>query len=147
MKIQSKYLNEIEIKEEQILTFLKGLLGFGDSHDFVILDIPGNDHFKFLQDIENDYICFTLVNPWDFFKDYDLELPDDQLERIEIGPDDAGDIAIYTIVTLGKTLQESTTNLLAPIVINVSNKMGKQFILNDSHYNTKHQLFPEGIGG
>lgn len=146
MKIQTRYQGEIDINKEQILSFPHGLLGFVDNSQFVLLDIHGNGSFKFLQDIDNDHISFLLINPWEFYSDYDVVLPDEELQKIGISPKNKNNIGIFTIVTLGKTFKESTTNLLAPIVINLSSKKGKQFILNDTDYMTKHKLFPEGIG-
>lgn len=147
MNISTKYLGEVQIDEEQIITFPNGILGFENSKKFVLLDIPDNPIFKFLQDINNSYISFLLINPWDFFKDYDVELPDEDLLKIDIDPNAENNMAIFTVVTLGQSFQSSTSNLLAPIVINLNHKKGKQFILNDSIYTTKHKLFPEGKVG
>ena len=146
MLIQTKYLNDIEITKEQILSFPSGILGFENHHEFVLLDIPDNDHFKFLQDIKNSYVAFLLINPWDFFKDYDIELPDEEINKLGFDPLDKNQMAIYNIVTIGKIFKESTSNLLAPIVINQIDKKEKHFILNDSPYTTKHKLFYEGLG-
>jgi len=146
MNIDTKYLGEVEINDEQIIIFPNGLLGFESSREFVLLDVPDNPTFKFLQDIKNSYISFLLINPWDFFKDYDVELPDEELLKIEINPKVENNMTVYTVVTLGQSFKDSTSNLLAPIVINLSHKKGKQFILNDSLYNTRHNLFPEGKG-
>lgn len=145
MQIQTKYLGTIEISKEQILSFSNGILGFEDSREFVLLDVPDNPYFKFLQDIKNSYISFLLTNPWDFFKDYDVELPDEELLKIQINPTTENQMVIYTVVTLGQSFKDSTSNLLAPIVINLSSKEGRQFILNDSLYNTRHSLFSEGM--
>lgn len=146
MNIDTKYLGEVEISEEQIIIFPNGLLGFEGSREFVLLDVPDNPTFKFLQDIKNSYISFLLINPWDFFKSYDVELPDEELMKIDIDPKGENNMAIYNVITLGKEFKNSTGNLLAPIVINISNKFGRQFILNDSQYTTRHKLFPEGKG-
>ena len=131
--------------QDQILTFPQGLLGFESHHEFVLLSIPENDHFKFLQDTKNTYISFLLVNPWDFFNDYEIKLPKEELLKIGIESDEHKP-NIYNIVTLGKTFQESTSNLLAPIVLNPIDKKGKQFVLNDSEYTTRHKLFPKELG-
>lgn len=146
MKIETKYLGEIEINEEDIIVFPNGLLGFESSRDFVLLDVPDNPTFKFLQDIKNSYVSFLLMNPWDFFKDYDVDLPDEELMKIDIDPKGENNMVIYNVITLGKEFKNSTGNLLAPIVINLSNRQGRQFILNDSQYITRHRLFPEGKG-
>lgn len=144
MLIKTKYLGEIEIDKDQIISFPKGLLGFEDHKEFVILNIEDNNHFRFLQDTNNEYISFLLINPWELYKDYDIELPDDKLENIKIDPKGNTHMAIYNIVTLGQSLEKSTCNLLAPIVINLEDKKGKQFILENSPYTTKHSLFQEG---
>ena len=146
MIIQTKYLGELQIDEEQIIHFPKGLLGFENNKNFVLLDVPDNEYFKFLQDINNDYICFLLVDPWDFYDDYEVELSDEKLLNIDIEHDDEEQLLVLTIVTLDENFKDSTTNLLAPVAINISAKKGKQFVLNDSVYTTKHRLFPEGIG-
>lgn len=144
MQIKTKYLGQIQINKEEIISFPKGLLGFEDHKEFVILGIEGNSHFKFLQDIHHEYISFLIINPWDFFQDYDIELPDDKLKNIGICEEKKTQISIYSIVTMGQSLQESTCNLLAPIVINLENKEGKQFILENSPYETRHKLPLEG---
>lgn len=146
MIIQTKYLGEVEITEDQIIAFPYGILGFENNREFALLGILENPHFKFLQDIENPNIAFLLINPWDFFEDYDVELPDENLGKIGISPEEDNQIGIYNIVTLGHLFQESTANLLAPIAINLTENKGKQFILNDSPYTTRHKLFPEGLG-
>jgi len=134
----------MEITQEKILTFPNGLLGFPDNRKFVLMDIPGNAHFKFLQDIKNSYIAFLVINPWDFFAGYDIELPDKELEKLGIDPYGENQMDIYSIVTLGQNFRESTANLLAPIVISMDSQKGRQFILNDTEYTTKHRLFTEG---
>ena len=146
MLIKTKYLGEVQINEEQIILFSSGLLGFENSNKFVLLDIPDNPYFKFLQDINNSYISFLLINPWDYFKDYDVELPDEDLGKIEVNSNEHNNMAIYTVVTLGQQFSDSTSNLLAPIVINHLVNKGRQFILNDSIYTTRHNLFHEGMG-
>ncbi|HLS53172.1 MAG TPA: flagellar assembly protein FliW [Tissierellaceae bacterium] len=140
MIIKTKYLGEVEIDKEKIISFPKGILGFHNHKEFVILDIQKNNYFKFLQDIHNQYVAFLIINPWSFYKDYDIEVADEKLMDIKINPKEDNQIAVYNIVTLGSSLSNSTVNLLAPIVINIKDRLGKQFILDDSPYSTKHRL-------
>ena len=146
MKIETKYFGQIEINENAIITFSSGLLGFADSKEFVLIDMPGNSHFKFLQDIHNSYVSFVMINPWDFFEDYDIELSDIELEKIKIESIKDDKFSVYNVVTLGKTFDVSSANLIAPVVINNSEKLGRQIIVDNSKYNTKHPLMQEGLG-
>ena len=75
-----------------------------------------------------------------------MDIPDEELAKIDILPNKENNFTLFNIVTLGQTFKESTANLLAPIIINLNNKKGKQFILNDQNYTTKHKLFPQRTG-
>ena len=146
MKIQTKYFGEIEIEEGMIIEFPEGVLGFPNSSSFVMLEMPDNPSFKFLQDVHNSYVSFLTVSPWDFFKDYEMDINDEELAAIGIAEDKDKEFSAHLIVTLGKTFEQSTANLLAPIMINITDKLGKQFILEGHDYGTKHKLLPEGSG-
>ena len=146
MQIQTKYLGQVKITEDQIIKFPQGILGFEFNQEFAILGILGNDNFKILQDLKHPNIAFFIINPWDFYKDYTVDLPDEELGKIGIFPKQDNELVVFNIVTLGKTFQESTANLLAPIVINTENKSGRQFIQNDTIYTTRHSIFTEGNG-
>lgn len=144
MDINTKYLGKINIDEESILSFPNGLLGLKDSKEFAIINMQDMPYFKFLQDIKNPNISFLVINPWEFFSDYDIELPDEKLKNININPKSENLMEIYAIVTLSKEFKKSTANLLAPVVINLKERKGKQFVLNNSPYTTKHPLFEGG---
>ncbi len=48
---------------------------------------------------------------------------------------------VYSIVVVPEDIRKMTANLLGPIIINHKEKLGKQVILDDSRYTTKHFLF------
>lgn len=143
MKIRTKFLGEVEIDKSEIINFPKGLPGFEKAREFIILGFVDNDYFSILQSIEEEYISFIMVNPWDFYKDYDIEIKKDSLKVLQLGKEDRDKVNVYSIITTGKTLEESTCNLLAPIIVNREDRVGRQIILNDFPYTTKHKLFVE----
>ena len=51
---------------------------------------------------------------------------------VALRKDDGKDAAIYSVLTLKENFQQSTMNLLAPIVLNTKEKLGKQIVLQDS---------------
>lgn len=147
MIIKTKHLGEVEVSEDQILNFPKGILGFDSYREFVILGIANNDKIKILQSLTESSIAFFIISPWSFYKDYVIDIDNEELAKIGIESSSNKDLAIFNIITLGKTFKESTANLLAPIAINMLNRQGKQYILNQSEYTTRHELFTEGNGG
>lgn len=146
LKIGTKYLGELEIENEYIINFPNGILGFENSNRLVLIDFPGNSLFKFLQDVDNANVSFILINPWDFFEDYEIDIPDKELDTIDLNPQIENTLEVYSIVTLGKNLEESTANLLAPVIINIKSKIGKQYVLTYTSYSTKHKLMVKGAG-
>ena len=146
MIIQTKYLGEVEVDENQIIKFPQGILGFDKHQEFIILKISNNDNFKILEDLKHPNIAFFIINPWNFYNDYIVDIPDEELGKIGIFPNRAIEIVVINIVTLGKTFKESTANLLAPIIINMANREGRQFIQNNTIYTTRHRLFTERNG-
>jgi flagellar assembly factor FliW len=144
MQINTKYFGQIEIKEENILTFPKGLPAFEDLRKFILLVLPDNNAFTCLQSIGNEEIAFLMINPWDFFPEYDVKIPDEELEEIDITKEEQ--VKVYNIVTIPKDPQNITINLVGPIIINRDTNQAKQIILTTSSYHTKHPILPERKG-
>lgn len=144
MKLQTKYLGEIEVQAEKIIHFPKGLPGFQDETEFIILDLPDNTAFQLLQSVKTSALAFVITSPYLFYQDYTLNLNDDLIELLEIKKQE--DVAVYNIVTLKNPFSESTLNLRAPIIINTSSLLGKQYILNDSPYSSRGAIAPAEKG-
>lgn len=117
--------------------FNKGIPGFDSLRDFTIKDLEGNKKFKILEAKEKE-ISFVTTNPFEIYSNYEVNLNDEIIKELKI--ENAEDVAILSIITLGKTLETSTMNLKAPLVINIKNNLGKQYIMQNSKYETKHPL-------
>lgn len=148
MKIETTNFGEIEIVEEKIIQFQEGLPAFEDEKEFVIiLNEDEENPFHWLQSIKSPNLSFVILNPFEIFKDYDLLLPETAINKLKIEKQE--DIIIYTMVVVPDDMTKMTTNLLGPIVINTKGKLGKQVILEETKYNTKHLIFNQGseLGG
>jgi flagellar assembly factor FliW len=144
MKINTKYHGNIEMKSEDILTFEYGIPGFGEEKQFVLLPLPENEWFHILQSVVTSQLGFVVTDPFVFFKDYDFELDEASLESL--GKPSEKDVQVLSILTVRETLNESTANLQAPIILNLANRKGKQVILKNSDYQTKHLIFAQPAG-
>lgn len=133
--IQTKYLGEIEITDDKIVFFESGIPGFEDEKKFVLLDIDENIIFQILQSVETKNLAFFVVNPYLLFEDYSIKLNDSIIETLEINEEE--DVAVLSIMTLKEPFTKSTVNLKAPLIINLKNNRGKQYILNDDTYSMR----------
>jgi len=130
MKIATKFLGEIEIREQDILTFEQGLLGLENEKNFVLLSIDADLPLAILQSVDNVEIGFVIAYPFAFKKDYSFDICENDRNQLQIEKEE--NVLTYSIVTMKETFQESTINLLAPLIINMDKKCGKQIVLQDN---------------
>jgi flagellar assembly factor FliW len=140
MKIQSIRFGEMELQEEKIITFAHGLPGFKDNKLFIVVDLEESP-FSYLQSVEEGDLAFIIVSPFDFYKQYEFDFPDNMVSELNILKDDV--VKVYNIVSVRDELSEATMNLAAPIIINDRTKIGMQYILPDGTFSIRQPLFSQ----
>ena len=143
MKIKTSYFGEVKIDEKDIIYLEQGLPGFLEEKEFVLLSFDEPLAFQVLQSVSTETLAFIVVFPFDFKKDYKVDLNDHILEQLKIETED--DVLILSIVTLKDHLNISTANLQAPIIINRHSRLGKQYIMHESSFSTKEKIFNSSI--
>jgi len=140
MLANTKAYGKIEIDEKQLITFPKGILGFDKLKEFVLLDAQ-QQPFYYLQSLEIQEICFILIDPFLFRPDYEPDIDDEELK--EIGIEGQSEAIVFAIVTVPQTGGPMTANLAGPLVVNRVSRLGRQAILQDSKWQTKHDIMDE----
>jgi flagellar assembly factor FliW len=120
------------------ILFEKGIPGFEDYKYFNVNVIKDNEKFYSIVSKEDDNIGFISISPFEIKKDYEIDLDDEFVKELDIKSEE--DVLVLCLITLGKTLKDSTANLKAPIIINIKNNRGKQLILQDDKYKIKQPL-------
>ncbi|MBO9608531.1 MAG: flagellar assembly protein FliW [Paenibacillaceae bacterium] len=137
MKLETLSLGAVEYGEEDVYSFEQGVPGFEELQRYLVIQPDRELPFCFMQSTEDASISFIVMNPFLLFPDYQFDLSQAVKDELLIGSDSA--IAVWCIVSVGDR-QEATINLLAPIVLNIDAKKGRQIILHQSAYKTKHPL-------
>ena len=106
-----------------------------------MFQIEGNEYFSILHSVEDNSVGLIVVSPFNFYTEYELELDESTLNQLKINSEK--DVTVVNTVTLNSSIKETTINLKAPIIINMSEKLGEQIILEDSKYAIKHPLIQE----
>lgn len=141
MKLISKIHGEIDYEEKDIINFGKGILGFNELKKFILVDLDEYEPFKLFHSIEDDEIGLIVTSPYDFFQDYEIKLSEETIRNLEVKSSE--DVVVVTTVTLNSDAKKITTNLQGPIIINISNKLGEQIIIDNSKYKVKEPLVKE----
>ena len=138
MKIKTPYLGEVEFKKEDIIVFEKGLYGFEEKQEFILINLNDPDFpFNWLQSIDDENLSFILTSPFLFVDNYEFDLPDIVADSLKIN--EPKEALIFSVVVLNEYLKESTMTLQAPIVINRKTNKGRQIILEEN-YKLKYQF-------
>lgn len=132
------FFKDLVYSKDDIITFPAGIPGFDKSRQFVIVSIPDYAPFEWLVCIDGSRLRFAIINPLLFTPDYAPSMVKEQLEDLELGKPE--DLLLYTIVTIRENPLESTANLVGPLIINRSKRLGKQIILDDDRYSTQEPL-------
>jgi flagellar assembly factor FliW len=140
VKVATKAYGLIDVDERQKIVFPHGLFGFEALQDYLLLDTE-RQPFYWLQSMDAEHIAFVLVSPFLFRPDYELNVSNEELAEIGIhSPEKA---LILSIVTIPPDEGPMTANLQGPLIINRDNRMGKQAVLSDPRWKTKHDIMAE----
>ena len=137
MRVMTRRFGELEVADNDIITFPRGILGFEEVRQYILLE--GSGPFGFLQAIEEPDLTFVVVDPRTIVPEYKIEVPRQGVE--EIGIEDANEAVVLTIVTIPAEPRKMTINLQAPLLINSSNRLAKQVVLTDHGYDLRYPVF------
>jgi flagellar assembly factor FliW len=140
VKVATKAYGSIEVEERQRVVFPQGLFGFEDLTDYVLLDAE-RQPFYWLQSLDQEKVAFVLINPFLIRADYEANIGNDELEEIGINAPEKA--LIFSIVTIPPDGGPMTVNLQGPLAINRDTHQGKQAILADPRWKTKHDVMAE----
>ncbi|MEZ4741298.1 MAG: flagellar assembly protein FliW [Bdellovibrionota bacterium] len=141
LKVDTTRFGEIEVKDEEVIELPQGLIGFPELKKYILLDHDKDSPFKWFQSLDDGAIAFVLINPLLFKPDYEVEVTESEVADLELT--DEEDAVISVIITMPSNPQNMTANLKAPLVFSLKNRRGKQIILNDVQYTTRHNIMEE----
>jgi flagellar assembly factor FliW len=112
--VESTRFGSLEIPAEAVVEFPHGLIGLGGSR-YALLARSEESTFLWLHSLEDPALAIPLTNPWRFFPSYEVELSDDEAERIGVSETD--ETTVYVTVRAAESLEDFSANLRAPILI------------------------------
>lgn len=140
MKLISEKLGEIHYREDEVITFPEGLLGFPEKKRYVFVDHQEESPLKWLQCLDDPSLSFVVINPLLFKGDYQIQV--DRKDLALLGNSDPGRITIWTLVSFSPDAPEaSTANLLGPLAINCETRLGMQLVLDPTKYDLRYPIF------
>ena len=139
--IKTKPFGEIEVRDEQIIEFIEGILGFDAVKKFAVLD-DDKSPFLWLQAFDEPDLAFVMISPLEFLDEYSLVISQQDID--DVGASSPEELAVYAIVTIPSDNPSSmTANLQGPVIINPATRKGKQAISLSDKYRVRHSILEE----
>lgn len=136
IKIKSERFGEIDIDENEIITFPLGIPGIPFIRFILRVCL---EPVKWLISIDDPDIAMLVIEPFKYFPTYSFELNDEVLSVLQVEKE--SDIEVY--VALLKHNDQVAANLKSPFVINKNKKIGVQILLEDERYSFKEPIKKE----
>jgi len=136
MIIETSRFGQLEVDETRLINFEEGILGFPAQHEYALIQTGEGSGFYWLQSVCTRDLAFVVCDPRLFVADYQVPVKLDELKTIDLTqPEDA-----QVFVIVNKVGELLTGNFQGPLVINVRNRNGRQLVLSDKRYSTRHPL-------
>jgi len=138
LTIDSTRFGQVEIDPDSVVEFPHGLIGF-ESRRFALVARDVDAEFLWLHSVDDPALAIPVTDPRRFFSSFELELADEERERLGLSDGTATDV--YVTVRASDQLERFTANLRAPIVI--SEGRGHQVINQAATAQLRAPLFGE----
>jgi len=134
MKIQSRRFGTIEIADEDAIRFPQGLIGFPDETEFVLVPHGNSAVVAWLHSVKNPVFALPVVSAHGLTDGYAAVVAAQIAAETGLR-DSSADIAVMAVLS-APSGKPATVNLLAPIVVNATTRMGAQIVLDGTRFTT-----------
>jgi len=137
VQIESTRFGAIEIRDDAIITFPDGLIGLPGTR-WALLAQSESAAFYWLHSVDDPGIALPVTNPWLFFSDYEVSVPDEDAGLLNLASADQADI--FCVVRASDRIEDFTINLRGPLVVHATERRGRQ-VINERDYDVRQPLF------
>ncbi len=135
MKVETHLFGSVEVSDDKVITFPKGLAGFENKTRFMLiheLDKQGALPSFTLQSVEDGGLALQIVDPTLYGFHYELSLTDEEAALLKNPA--VEDLTVMQVVyKSGKA--DMAASLRAPIIINTKERIGLQKIIENLRSN------------
>lgn len=134
--IDTSRFGQLEVNPDRLIVFAEGILGFPLQHEYALIQTGEGSGFYWLQSVDTRDLAFVVCDPRMFAEDYQVPVKVEELESIGMSDPQSGQV----FVIVNKVGDMLTGNFQGPLVVNVTNRQGRQLVLSDKRYATRQPL-------
>ena len=129
MDISTTRFGTVSIEQDDIITFVDGLIGMEDCHQWALLADAENDAIGWLQSLDRPEVALAVVSPRRFVADYRVRVSRRDVEPLGLASAEEAQV----LAILNQVNDSLVLNLKAPLVVHVAQRIGRQIVAKDDH--------------
>ncbi|MEL6894985.1 MAG: flagellar assembly protein FliW [Planctomycetota bacterium] len=127
MQIETQRFGSLLLNEQELFFFPQGLIGLETLRQWALLPDPSNPAVAWLQSVSRGDRALPTVSPRAFVEGYRVNVGRRAVASLHLTPG----TETYVLSTVAYNHGGMTTNLRAPIVINLEKRLGVQVVTSD----------------
>ncbi|MCR5691166.1 MAG: flagellar assembly protein FliW [Eubacterium sp.] len=141
MLVKTKYFGEVDLPEEKIVTFDRGLIGLNQYKRFTILYDSDKEeaNISWFQSVDEPALAIPVIKPWLVKEDYNPVVEDELLS--DLGDLTEENLVVLLTMTVPQELENMSVNLKAPLIINSDTRKGVQVAVENKDYEVKYKVY------
>lgn len=143
MQVETKWFGTVEISDDKIIIFDKGLIGFEDCTRYVVVyesDDDKENNIMWLQSIDEIGLALPVIRPEVVKPDYDPVVEDELIYGLGDNIKEANLLVLVTL-TVPSDITKMTCNLKAPIIVNSDTMRAIQLVADNDDYLVKFPIY------
>ncbi|MCR4754531.1 MAG: flagellar assembly protein FliW [Lachnospiraceae bacterium] len=142
MEYNTRLFGKIDVKEDKIIEFPKGILGFEDLKKFTLTfdsEKSSPTGLNFLVSLDEPAFMMPVVTAVAVKPDYAPQISA-EVENA-IGPLTENNVLVLVTMTIPSDITQMTVNLNAPIIINIETNKAVQTMVENEGYDIKYPIY------
>lgn len=143
MKVDTKWFGSIEVSEDKVIIFDKGLIGFENCTRYVIVyETEGEkeNNIMWLQSLDEVSLALPVMRPEIVRPDYDPIVEDERIYGLGDNIKEANLLVLVTL-TVPSDITRMTCNLKAPIIVNSDTMRAVQLVADNEDYVVRFPIY------
>lgn len=142
MEYTTKLFGKIDVKDEKVITFPNGILGFPDLKRFVMMfdeENSSSSGLNFLVSLDEPAFMMPVVMALVVKPGYSPKFNED-IEAV-IGELNEDNALMLVTMTIPENITQMTVNLNAPIIVNSDTNKAIQSVVDNEDYEIKYSIY------